>query len=374
MSVPTSETYEVSGIISVDDHLVEPPELWTERMPAKFRDAAPRVERVRGAPLRDGYTGGMTREQLDDAVLDVGPGDDARWCDVWNYEGHRSPMFRSIASAGFDPSEVGKTIPILYDEIRPGCFRREDRLADMDHDGIAGSLCFPNDFVRFCGQRFVFGRDRELALACIRAYNDFLVEEWVGPSNGRLHGVSILPLWDAELAACQETGVVVCMHVGSSPSFTTSSDAPSSVPVINFSSSTALSFTDWLLSGTLVRFPDLKLAFAEGQVGWLPYVLDRIDVMWREGMAYNEVAQRLPERPATYLKNMVFCLFDDWVGLSHLDVVGAERVCIETDYPHADGTFPNSRRRIGAIVEDLDEMTRERVVRGNAIDFFGFTV
>jgi len=355
----------------------------------------------------------MTREQLDDAVLDVGPGDDSRWCDVWTYEGHRSPMFRTIASAGFDPSEVGKTIPVLYDEIRPGCFRREDRLADMDSDGIDASLCFPNDFVRFCGQRFVFGQDKELALACIRAYNDFLVEEWAGPSEGRLLGVSVLPLWDAKLAAqevyrtaelgsraicfseiparlglpsmysgnwdpifaaCEDTGSVVCMHVGSSPSFTTSNDAPSSVPVINFSSSTALSFTDWLLSGTLVRFPGLKLAFAEGQVGWLPYVLDRIDVMWREGMAYNEVSQRLPDRPATYLKNMVFCLFDDWVGLSHLDVIGVEHVCIETDYPHADGTFPNSRGRIGAIVKDLDEGTRDRVVRRNAIDFFGFTV
>jgi predicted TIM-barrel fold metal-dependent hydrolase len=180
--------------------------------------------------------------------------------------------------------------------------------------------------------------------------------------------------WDPLFAVCEDAGVVVCMHVGSSPSLTTSADAPSSVSVINFSSSTALSFTDWLMSGALVRFPDLKIAFAEGQVGWLPYVLDRIEVMWREGFAYNEVSQRIPERPSTYLKNMVFCLFDDWVGLSHLDVIGPERVCIETDYPHADGTFPNSRRRIGTIVKDLDERTRDRVVRQNAIDTFGFSI
>ncbi len=106
-----------------------------------------------------------------------GDGNEFVWCDAWSFEDHRAPLLRSIASAGLDPNDIG-TIATTYDEIRPGCYDREARLADMDLDGVAASLCFPNDFIRFCGQRFAFAKDKELGLACIRAYNDFLIEEW----------------------------------------------------------------------------------------------------------------------------------------------------------------------------------------------------
>ncbi len=402
-----------STIVSVDDHLVEPPDLWLSRLPAKLRERAPRTERCKAAVLPASASAGLTRDQLDDAMLTVGEGDEFVWCDAWTFEDHGSPLLRSIASAGLDPNDIG-TIATTYDEIRPGCYDRESRLADMDLDGVAASLCFPNDFIRFCGQRFAFAKDKKLGLACITAYNDFLIEEWAGPSGGRLLGAAILPLWDAEMsadevrrnaergsravcfseipawlglpsmysgawdplfAACQETGVVLCMHVGSSSNFvTTSSDAPRSVPVINFSNNTALSFTDWLMSGTLDRFPDLRIAFAEGQVGWVPYVLNRIEVMWREQVAYNEVSKYIKEPPRHYLKNMYFCVFDDAVGLSHLDMIGENNVCMETDYPHPDGTYPNSLATAEANLKGLDEPVKARVMKENAIELFGFSV
>ena len=85
--------------------------------------------------------------------------------------------------------------------MRPGSFRADDRLSDMDINGVEASQCFPNMFVRFCGQRFLSGKDPDLALLCVRAYNDWMVEEWAGPSGGRLVPLCIVPLWDAELAA-----------------------------------------------------------------------------------------------------------------------------------------------------------------------------
>src|SRR5205814_1879958 len=80
------------------------------------------------------------------------------------------------ACAGFDPDEV-QVVPITYDEMRPGCFEQRARLADMDLNWVDASLCFPT-FPRFCGQTFLEARDKDLALLCVRAYNDWMVDEW----------------------------------------------------------------------------------------------------------------------------------------------------------------------------------------------------
>jgi predicted TIM-barrel fold metal-dependent hydrolase len=389
------------SIVSIDDHLVEPPMLWSDRLPRKMKSVGPRLERHRARKEPETTAGGRNRD-----LLAIEPGEPSVWCDVWRYEDTQMPLLRSAASVGFDPEETIH-MPTTYDDIRPGCFQWENRLQDMDLDGVEKSLCFPNDFVRFCGQRFILGHDKQLALSCIEAYNDFLIDEWAKPSGGRLFGASILPLWDANLsvielnriaergsravsfsevpswlglpsmysgnwdplfAACEDAGVAVYIHVGSSSRvITTSDDAPRVAGVINFGSNTALSLTDWLLSGTLQRFARLRVIFAEGQLGWLPYLMNRIEVMWRERKAAHEVRSRLPELPRTYLRNVFFCIFDDEVGLSHLDLVGSENVCLETDYPHPDGTFPNSRDVASRNLAGLDSATREKISRTNAL-------
>jgi predicted TIM-barrel fold metal-dependent hydrolase len=392
-------------IVSVDDHIVEPQTLWTDRLPARHLAEAPRVTRERA--LAEPAT---TAEGRDVDILQVGPDDAWAWCDVWRFNGEAVPMTRGVASAGFDAGETD-LVPVTYDELRPGCFDAAARLEDMDLDGIEASLCFPNMFVQFCGQRFARVEDRELGLLCVQAYNDFLVDEWAAPSDGRLQGAAILPLWDVALsveevqrvaamgcravcfsevpawlglpsmysgewdplfAACADAEVVICIHVGSSSRImTTSSDAPRSVGVINFSSNTALSLTDWLMCGALTRFPSLRIAFSEGQAGWVPYLVNRMDVMWREKKAYHGV-DHLPEPPSSYLRNFSFCIFDDVVGLAHLDLLGEDNVCYETDYPHPDGTFPHSRRVALENTASLEPAQREKVLRTNAIRLFGF--
>ena len=92
--------------------------------------------------------------------------------------------------------------PITYDEMRPGCYEPKARVADNDANWVEASLCFPT-FPRFCGQTFLEAKDKELAEACVVAYNDFMVEEWCGDSGGKLIPLCIIPLWDAELAAAE---------------------------------------------------------------------------------------------------------------------------------------------------------------------------
>ena len=92
--------------------------------------------------------------------------------------------------------------PITYDEMRPGCYDPKARVEDMLDNHVEASLCFPT-FPRFCGQTFTEAKDRELGEACVYAYNDWMVEEWCGDSDGHLVPLTIIPLWDAELAAAE---------------------------------------------------------------------------------------------------------------------------------------------------------------------------
>ncbi len=204
--------------------------------------------------------------------------------------------------------------PITYDEMRDGCYDPKARLLDMEIDHVDSSLCFPT-MPRFCGQTFSEAADRELALECVYAYNNWMVEEWCGDAGGRLIPLPIVPLWDVELAAaevrrnaargvtavafseipaklglpslhsgywepffaaCAETGTVVCMHIGSSSQMpATSPDAPAAVAATLSFGNAMSSLTDYLFSGVLVRHPDLRLAYSEGQIGWIPYILER---------------------------------------------------------------------------------------------------
>jgi predicted TIM-barrel fold metal-dependent hydrolase len=391
-------------IVSVDDHIVEPPTLWTDRLAKKLHDTGPRVRKTRVLPHAI-----VTGNERD--IFDVGPDDESVWCDVWHFEEERYALTRATASVTFEASRRDRAAT-TYEEIRPGCYQWEERLDDMDVDGVIASLCFPNVFVQFCGQRFLRAKDKDLALLCIQAYNDFLIDEWAGPSKGRLLGSAILPLWDVALSvaevernvargcrsvcfseipsrlglasmysdswdplfeACARHDVVISIHVGSSSSFQPTLGAPLSVGPINFFSNTAQSLTDWIMSGALARFPDLKVAFSEGQAGWVPYLMERMDVMWKNGNANHEV-RLLPDRPSSFLRNVYFCIYDDIVGLSFIDLLGENNVCFETDYPHPDGTFPDSRAVAAANVASLDPRRREKVLRSNAVQLYRFDI
>ena len=387
----------IPRIISVDDHVVEPSHVWTRWLPAEFADRAPRVERRGIGPMR--HTGGGN--------YDVTWDDDGPQADCWFFEDLVYVHKRHVAAVGFDRDDMTMS-PITYDEMRPGCYEPGARLQDMDVNHVEASLCFPT-FPRFCGQTFHEATsDRALGLACVRAYNDWMVEEWCGGSSGRLVPLCLIPLWDADLAAtevrrnaargvravafseipphlglpsihsghwdpffdaCADTGTVVCMHIGSSSKMpATSADAPVAVAATLSFGNAMASLADFLFSGVLVRFPDLRLAYSEGQIGWLPYILERADDVWREHRAWGGVRDTILEPPSMYYYRQVFgCFFRDRHGLESLDRVGVDNITFETDYPHTDSTWPDTLRVAEEMMAGLTDEEVYKIVRGNAI-------
>ena len=390
---------EFPWIISVDDHVVEPPHVWQAYLPAGLRDRGPRVVHspVTAIPRLDGR-------------FEYRLGGNGPEIDVWVFEDivKHTPM--TAACAGFAPEELTPD-PIDFADMRPGCYDVGARLADMDMNRTEASLCFPT-FPRFCGQTFNEAKDRGLARACVQAYNNWMIDEWHGESGGRLLPLCLIPLWDAELAAaevwrnadrgcravafselpanlglpsihsrfwepffaaCQETGTVICMHIGSGSLMPmTSPDAPNGVRVALTAINAQMSMTDWLLSGVLARYPKLKIAYSEGQIGWMPYVLERVDNVFRKSRAWANLDPAITEPPSTYAAGRIFgCFFEDNHGLASRDAIGIDQITFETDYPHQDSTWPHTSDTIAEFAPMLTEGELHKVLRGNALAMLG---
>ncbi|HEY3713438.1 MAG TPA: amidohydrolase family protein [Jatrophihabitantaceae bacterium] len=387
---------ELPKIISVDDHVVEPAHVWQTWLPAKYRDRGPRVERRGIGEIK--HVGGGTYQQTFDPE---GPK-----ADCWIFEDLVYIHKRHVAAVGYSRDEMTMT-PMTYDEMRPGCYDPKARVEDMKLNWVDGSLCFPT-FPRFCGQTFTEAKDRELGLACVKAYNDFMVEEWCGDSDGILIPLIIVPLWDAELAAaevrrnaergvhavcfseipphlklpsihsgqwdpffaaCEETATTINMHIGSSSRMpATSADAPDGVAATLSFNNAMASMADWLFSGKLVQFPELRIAYSEGQIGWLPYLLERADTVWEEHRAWINASELVPEPPSTYYRRNIFgCFFRDLHGVKARNDIGIDTITFETDYPHTDSTWPHTKKVAEEHLEGLTDEEKYKILRGNAI-------
>ena len=303
--------------------------------PEEVAGAGPRVERKRWGSFK----------HLSGAKYDMHEDPEGEWGDAWYYDDqliYVHKKFVAIPSASVTEDDKGELVfdrtqmtmtAITYDEMRKGCWDRDERVKDLALNYTDGSLPFPT-FPRFCGQTFYEGEDKELGLACVKANNDWMVEEWCAPTNGVNLPLCLIPLWDVELAAaetkrnaergvraiafseiptrlglpsintdywdpllqvCNDYGVTICMHVGSSS--TNPIASPDSHPAVGgtlgFNNAMA-SLADWLFSGNLLRFPKLKLAYSEGQIGWIPYVLERADTVWEQHNSWMHTKDRIP--------------------------------------------------------------------------------
>jgi predicted TIM-barrel fold metal-dependent hydrolase len=371
-------------LISVDDHLVEPPHLFEGRMPARYADRAPRVE-------------------VDDTGMEY-----------WAYDGGRHYKVGLNAVVGRPREELGFE-PTRFDEMRRGAWDIDARVHDMDLNGVFASLNFPSSLAGFAGQRYQLGvSDHDLALAVVRAANDWHVEEWAGTHPGRIipcqlpwlldpgtgaaeiranaergfHAVTFPELperlglpslhtgyWDPFLAACAETGTVVCLHVGSSSSApTTSSDAPSDTIGVLFFGWAMFAAVDWLYSRIPVRFPELRICLSEGGLGWVAGLLDRLDHVGRYQHMYG-TWEGIDLTPAEVLqRNFWFCAIEDRSGLEQRHRIGVDHICLESDYPHQDGTWPDTQELLrtqlaGFAADDVRKLTWQ-----NASHLFDFPV
>jgi predicted TIM-barrel fold metal-dependent hydrolase len=392
---------EMPKIISVDDHVIEPATVWTDRLPKKYLDVGPRNVRL---PIKEMTFIGGKFTAVPGEVGD--PGAPVDW---WFYEDLRRPLTRLDTAVGFDRDEITLT-GITYEEMRQGSYLLADRLADMDENHVEASMCYPT-FPRFCGQTFSEASDKDLALLCVQAYNDWMVEEWCGQSGGRLIPLIIVPLWDPVLAAaevrrnaergvhavcfseippnldlpsihdanghwlpfleaCNETEMTINMHIGSGSKMpSTGPDSPAAVGSTLTFANCCFSMVDWLMSGHFTTFPKLKVAYAEGQIGWIPYILERADTVWRENRGWGGIADKVPVPPSELFRDHVYgCFFDDAHGLKCLDEIGVDNVTYETDYPHSDSTWPHSLKILEEQTAGLSDEVIYKIARGNAIE------
>lgn len=337
-------------IISVDDHVCEPPHTFEGRMPAEFQDRAPRiVENEHGHQ-------------------------------VWEFEGSRHFQVGMNAIAGRRPETI-KREPFRFDQMRPSCYDADARVKDMDINGVWAAVNFPSQITGFSGRVFYQAEDPELGLACTRAWNDWLYEEWYEPHRDRIipvgitfladpqlaveeirrnaargftgvsfperpHDVGLPSLWDRDhwdpiIAACDETETVVSLHVGSSGMDGFPPGAPPfELGAVLFGQQSLRSSVEWLWSGYPVRHPTLKIALSEGGIGWVAMLLDRLDnLVDRSGYGGN-----WDERPADVLRrNFWFCTLDDPSTIDTRYTIGVENVMVECDFPHGDGTWPDTQ-------------------------------
>jgi predicted TIM-barrel fold metal-dependent hydrolase len=345
--VPREVRYTV---ISVDDHVVEPAHTFEGRLPAALQDRAPRI-----VETPEGYQ-------------------------VWEFEGARYTQVGMNAVAGRRPETV-KLEPFRFEQMRPGCYDVDARIADMDVNGVWASVNFPSQITGFCGRVFFNADDRELGLACVRAWNDWLFEEWYEPHPDRIvplgltyladpalavaeiernaargftsvtfperpHNVGLPSLWDRDhwdpiIAACAATGTVISLHVGSSGLPAYPPGAPSlQLGATLFGQQSLGACAEWLWSGYAVEHPDLKIAMSEGGIGWVAMLLDRLDnIIDRSGYGLG-----WDDRPADVLRrNFWFCTIDDPSTIETRHRIGVDHIMVEVDYPHGDSTWPDTQ-------------------------------
>ncbi|HVU74872.1 MAG TPA: amidohydrolase family protein [Mycobacteriales bacterium] len=390
----------LSWFISVDDHLIEPARLWQERLPEKWRDTGPRI-------VRDGDK------------------------EFWAYEDREIATIGLNAVAGKKREEFNP-LPITYEDMRLGCYDPAARVADMNQGNVLASMMFPS-FPRYCGQVFHEAKDKELALLCVQAWNDFILEEFADAYPGRFIPMVIIPLWDPALAAkeiertaargaksiafsenptklglpsvhtdhwdpvfgaCNDTGLVVSMHVGSSSNLIRTSDDMPTLAFMAYSAAAnqAGTLLDWLFSQQFVKNPDLKIALSEGSIGWIPYFLERAEQVvdkqrfWasRYDINMNATHDRGEEQGAAsfdldtdirrLFKDHVYGTFiEDQAGLRLLDIIGEDNVMLECDYPHSDSTWPESISLANKWLSHLPEDVQHKIAIGNAERVYRFT-
>jgi predicted TIM-barrel fold metal-dependent hydrolase len=364
-------------LVSVDDHMVEPPDMFERHVPAKYRDRAPRIEERNGNQ-------------------------------IWVFEGKVVPNIGIAATVGRPREELGLE-PNRFEQMRRGCYDVEARVQDMNANGTLASLCFPS-FPGIHGGLFSTVEDRACGLAMVQAYNDWHMEEWYGAHPTRFIPLALIPYWDPDLAAaevrrmaskgcrvfnfCQnvaamgfpsihqphwnpffsavcDAGGVLTVHIGTGGGIHYNSlDAPYSGYMAMANIGMASFASDVIFSPVLQRFPGLKIALSEGGIGWIPFFLERCKwIHERHSVwAHDNLGGKTPLE--VFREHFLTCFIEDPCGVEMRDKIGIDLISWECDYPHSDCTWPESPEALGIELADLSEEEIDKITHRNALRFF----
>jgi predicted TIM-barrel fold metal-dependent hydrolase len=367
-------------LISVDDHLVEPPDMFDAHLPSRYRDVAPRVERT------------------------------ADGAEVWVFNGEVIANPAINALAGRPPEEYGME-PTAYDEMRPGCWDVHERVKDMNAGGMLASLCFPS-FPGYSGRLFAAAEDKDVALALIRAYNDWHIDEWCGPYPGRFIPMALPILWDPELAAAEvhrvaakgcrsvtfsenpavlgypsfhsptwdpfwaaicDEEMVLSIHLGSSGRVTvTAEDAPVDVTMTVMPMNLCHAAADLIWSRVVKEFPRIRIALSEGGSGWIPYFLDRIDRVYDAHHIWTkqDFGSKMPSD--VFREHFLTCFVADATGLELRHKIGIDGMAWECDYPHPDSSWPLAPEELAEMAVGIPDHELHKLGHENAMRWYGF--
>ena len=371
-------------LISVDDHVIEPPDIFVNHLDASYLDRAPKLIR------------------------------NEEGSDVWVFGKVVMETAALNAVAGRPKEEYGME-PQSLEEVRPGCYDVDERVKDMDAGGVLASMNFPS-FPTFTARTFL-SDDLKLSHALVRAYNDWHIDEWCGKHPGRFIPMAVPVIWDAQLTAdeirrmsekgchslsftenpaalgypsfhddywdpvwkaCCDTATVLSIHLGSSgrmaiPAVDSPPDVMMSLQPMNIQSAAA----DLLWSRVIKNFPDLRVALSEGGTGWVPYFLERIDRVYEMHRAWTlqDFGSKLPSD--VFREHFLTCFISDPVGIEMRTRIGVDNICWEADFPHSDSMWPSAPEELNAefvrydVTDDeVRKMTYENAMRWYSFDPF----
>ena len=366
-------------IISADDHVLEPPSLFEGRLPASLNDEAPYlVEDDQGLPF-------------------------------WVVEGAHIPIMIGNGSSG-RPSGEWKNTAQRYEDFRPGVADSSARLSDMDLNGVWASVCFPSLVWGFAGRVFASFDDQQLGRACVRAYNDWMIEEWCASSRERYIPCQIPWLadpqaaaqdieanavrgfravtfpespdrlgfpsiysgqWDNFFHACAETETVINLHVGSSGWVQRpSADSPVEVAVALFPLSGMSALVDWLYARIPLRFPRIKIALSEAGVSWVPMMKERLQRAYHHVKETGAWTSHDPHPNDVLQRNVWFNSIEDPSAFHMLELIGEDRILVEQDYPHADSTWPETQALLRSDLGHLEGAVVQKIAFKNAANLY----
>jgi predicted TIM-barrel fold metal-dependent hydrolase len=365
-------------LVSVDDHVIEPPNMFDAHVPKRYADQAPRLHV------------------------------DADGVEAWIFQGAKMSTTTATNAVVSWPKEDWGFDPSCQAEMRPGAYNVHERIRDMNRNGVLASMCFPT-FPGFSGRGFHDAPDKDLSRIMVQAYNDWHIDEFCTSYPGRFMPLAIGPAWDVDALAAEvrrvarkgcraismpelphvqglpsyysetwdpffravsDEQVVMCLHIGQGFfALQSHPDAGYDNLMILATQVSVLAAQDMLWGPALRKYPDLKVAWSEGGIGWVPFYLDRSDRHYKnQKWTKQEFGGKLPSE--VFKEHSLVCFITDPSALKLRHEIGIDTIAFEADYPHSDCLWPDAPETLmaelcaaGASDEEIHKISWQNAAR-----------